>query len=323
MRDALQLIALLARLSRGIPRATGRLVAALALGVLSGTFFPLLVAAVGAAISRGLDRVLLLRILALCAAAPCARLGSQMLFDAIGTRAIQGLRLELCRQLLATPPARLAEIGPPRLLASLDDGMAVIATSLGLLPLLAMQVGVMVGLLAYMAWLSPRWLLLVAAVFALGIGVLRLPGLRASRYEARARRETDAMSARLRDLVEGGRERELDGERRTFLDRELIPAAEALYRSTFLGAAATTFANAWSNVLFFALPALVLFGAGRSGADLPVLAGYTLALLYIRTPIQVLLQAAPGLGRANAAAVALQRLENELRIAGIEGAASA
>jgi ABC-type siderophore export system fused ATPase/permease subunit len=315
MRDAPQLIALLARLSRGIPRATGRITAALALGVLSGTFFPLLVAAVGAAISRGLDHALLLRILALCAAAPCARLGSQMLFDAIGTRAIFDLRLELCRQLLATPPARLAEIGPPRLLASLDDGMAVIATALGLLPLLAMQVGVMAGLLAYMAWLSPRWLLLVVAVFALGIGVLRLPGIRSSRYEARARRETDAMCARLRDLAEGGKEQKLYRERRrAFLDRELAPAAEALYRATFLGSAAATFANAWSNILFFALPAMVLFGAGRSGADLSMLAGYTLALLYIRTPIQVLLQATPALGRANAAAAALQRLENELRI---------
>jgi len=308
---------LLARLSSlGIPWASGRGTAALALGFLSGTFFPLLVAAVGAAISRGLDRSLLLRILALCIAAPCARLGSQMLFDAIGTRAIFDVRLEHCRKLLATPLPRLAAIGPSRLLATLDDGMTVIATTLGLLPLLAMQAGVMVGLLTYMAWLSPRCLLLVVGIFALGIGVLRLPGLRASRYEARARRDTDAMLARLRGLVESAKERDPHPERRqAALDRELVATSENLCRSTFLGSAASTFANAWSNILFFALPGLVLFAAGGSKADLPMLAGYTLALLYIRTPIHVLLQTAPALGRANVAAVALVGLENELRIA--------
>ena len=142
MRDALQLIALLARTSRGISRARWRIVAALALGALGGTFYPLLVATVAAAISRGPDRALLLRLLALCVAAPCARLASQMMFDAIGTRAIFDLRLDLCRKVLATPLARLEEIGSPRLLATLHDELAVIAASFGLLPLLAMQIGV-------------------------------------------------------------------------------------------------------------------------------------------------------------------------------------
>jgi ABC-type siderophore export system fused ATPase/permease subunit len=313
MRETLQLVAFLARISRGIPGATWRIVAALALSVLSGTLFPLLLATVGAAISQGLDRALLLRFLVLFVATPCARLASQMLFDAIWTRSFLDLRLELCRQFLAAPLARLEAIGAPRLLASLNDDMAAIASTFSLLPVIAVQVGVAAGLLVYMAWLSPHWFLLVAGAFALGIGVLRLPGLRASRYSARANREADAMSARLRDLIAGGKELQLHRERRrAFLDRELVPAGEALYRSTLLSSAASTVAGTWSSLLFFVLPGLVLFGAGRSGTDLPVLAGYALALFYIRTPTGFLLQSSPALGRASAAAVALQRLESEL-----------
>lgn len=313
MREALQLMAFLVCISRGIPRAVWQIIAALAIGVLSGTLFPLLVATVGAAISLGLDRALLLRFLVLCVATPCARLASQMLFDAIATRAIFNLRLELCRKILVTPLARLERVGSLRLLASLNDDMTVIATTLSLLPLIAMQVGVAVGLLAYMAWLSLHWFLLVAGVFALGIGVLRLPGIHSSRYSARTSRETDAMSAHFRDLIEGSKELKLHRERRqAFLDRELVPTGEALCRSTFLGSAASTIASTWSNILFFALPGMVLFGADRSGTDLPVLAGYTLALLYLRTPTDFLLQSSRALGRANAAAVALQRLGSEL-----------
>jgi|HubBroStandDraft_3_1064219.scaffolds.fasta_scaffold07439_3 putative ATP-binding cassette transporter len=319
MRDALQLVGHLARLSRGIPRAAWRIAAALALCILSGTFFSLLVATIGAAITQGLDRALLLRFLALCVATPCARLASQLLFDAIGTRAIADLRLDLCRRLLAAPLSRLEELGPRRLLAALGDDVAVVAAAASLLPTLAMQVGVAAGLLAYMAWLSPRWFLLVVGGLALGLGVMRLPGLLASRYQARASRETETLSARLRDLIEGAKELALHREgRRAFLDRELVPAGEALQRSTFLGAAASTAANAWHNVLFFALPAMVLFGAGWSGAGLPVLAGYALALLYLRTPTGTLLEAAPALARGNAAAAALERLASELSAGGGE-----
>lgn len=315
MREAQQLIAFLIRVSRGVPRAAWRILAALALGVLSGTFFPLLVATIGAAITQGLDRALLLCFLALCVAAPCARLASQRLFDAITTRVLFNLRLELCRKLLAAPLARLEEVGSPRLLASLNDDMAVIASTVSLLPLIAMQMGVAAGLLAYMAWLSPHWFLLVAGFYGLGLGVLRLPGLRTSRDSARASRETDAMSAPLRDLIEGNKELKLHRERRqAFLDRELVPAVEAQRRSAFLGSAVSTVADTWSTLLFFALPGMVLFGAGRRGADLPVLAGYALALLYIRTPTGFLLQASSALGRANVAAVALQKLASELSV---------
>jgi putative pyoverdin transport system ATP-binding/permease protein len=313
MREALQLIALLVRTSRGIPRATWRIIVALALAGLSGTLPPLLVATIGAAISQGPDRALLLRFLALCAAAPCVRLASQMLFDAIGTRAIFDLRLELCRKLLVASLARLEEIGPPRLLASLNDDLRVIAETFGLLPLLAMQAGVTIGLLAYMAWLSPHWFLLVVGVLALSIGGLRLPGIRTSRYSARVRRETDAMSAHIRDLIEGSKELKLHRElRRFFLSHELVPTGEALYRSTFLDSAVFTVATSWNHLLFFGLPVMVLFGAGRGGADLHVLAGYTLALLYLRVSLGSLLQTYPALVRANAATATLQRLESEL-----------
>lgn len=322
MREALQLIAFLVRIARGIPRvprapwATGQIIAALAVAVLSGTLPPLLVATVGAAISQGPDRALLLRFVALCVAAPCARIASQMLFDAIATRAISNLRLELCRKLLVTPLARLEEIGPPRLLALLNDDLTAVAAAFGLLPLLAMQAGVTTGLLAYMAWLSPRWFLLVFGVLALGIwglGGLLLPGIRTGRSAARVHHETEALFAHVRDLIEGSKELKLHREgRRGFLARELVPAGEALYRSTFLGSMAFTVASSWTNLLFFALPAMVLFGAGRSEADLTVLTGYTLALFYLRVPIGSMLQPSPALGRANAAAVALQRLESEL-----------
>jgi putative pyoverdin transport system ATP-binding/permease protein len=163
--------------------------------------------------------------------------------------------------------------------------------------------------LAYMAWLSPSLFLLVLAGLALTVASFRLPILRTGRYFERLRRETDAMFAHFRDLIYGGKELKLHrGRRETFVAVDLIPTGDAMRRSQFVGNSVATAANTWGNLLFFVLLGVLLFGLAGRESRMEVLAGYTLALLYLKTPLEVVVLSLPTLGRAATAAATLEKL---------------
>ena len=309
MREAWKLVSLLLRTARDVPGARLRTLAALAAGLLCGMIYPGLIALISAALGRPFDRTLLYGFLALCVLGPATRLLSQLLFDAVGTRAIFALRLELCRKVLATPLRSLEEIGSHRLLAALSDDVTAITTALTQLPMLSMQAGVLVAATVYLLWLSPSLFLLVLGGMLLIAVSLRLPFFRTGRYFERLRRETDAMFAHFRDLIYGGKELKLHRRRReAFVASDLIPTGEAMRASQLAGNTVFTAANAWGNLLFLAVLGVLLFGLSGNRPDMTVLAGYTLTLLYTKTPLEVLLLSLPILGRAATAAATLEGL---------------
>jgi putative ATP-binding cassette transporter len=313
MIEALKVVAFLLRLSRGVPGARFKTVTAIATGLLCGMVYPGLVALINTALHRPFDRTLLLGFLALCVLGPASRLLSQMLFDSVGTSAILELRMQLCRKILATPLRDLEEIGASRLLAALADDVTSITAALSPLPMLCMQIAVIVTALGYMLWLSPGLFLLVLAGLLLTVASYRIPVLRTGVYFDRLRVQTDAMFAHFRDLIYGGKELKLHRQRReTFVAADLIPTGEAMRRSLFAGNSVVTAANTWGNLLFFLVLGVLLFGLGGRETRMEVLAGYTLALLYLKTPLEVFTAALPTLGRAATAAATLDRLGVQL-----------
>jgi putative ATP-binding cassette transporter len=307
MSDAWKLITFVLKISRGVPGVRLRTLTAIGSGLLCGMIYPGLIAIVSASLYRH-DRGLLWGFLALCVLGPTTRLASQLLFDSVGTRAIFELRLQLCREILATPLQELEAIGAPRLLASLADDVTSITTALTQLPMLSMQTAVIVAASVYMLWLSPSLFLVVLGGLVLTLATYRLPLLRRGRYFARLRAETDAMFAHFRDLIYGAKELKLHRRRRqAFVATDLIPTGEAMSRSMFVGNSVFTAANAWSNLLFFTVLGVIVFGLGGR-APMTVLAGYTLALVYLKPPLEVIVLSLPILERATTAAAAIETL---------------
>ena len=313
MFEAWKLVSFLLRITRGVPGTRFRTLAAIAAGLLCGMIYPGLIALINASLNRTFDRTLFLGFVGLCILGPTTRLLAQTLFDSVGTRAIFELRLELCRRVLATPLRNLEEIGSHRLLASLSDDVTAITTALTQLPMLSMQIAVVLAGFAYMLWLSPSLFLLVLGGAALIAASFRLPVFRTRRSFERLRRETDAMFAHFRDLIYGSKELKLHrGRREAFVAADLIPTGEAMRRSQLVGNSVYTAANAWGNLLFFAVLGTLLFGVAGPDPDMKVLAGYTLALFYLKIPLEVLVLSLPILGRAATATAAIERLGLEL-----------
>jgi putative ATP-binding cassette transporter len=243
---------------------------------------------------------------ALCVLVPVGRLLSQTLFNWIGASALFDLRLRLSRGILGMPLRDLEAAGSHRLFASLTDDVSSIHLAVVQVPTLCTHVAIVIACLVYMGWLSWKLLLVVLAVLLVGVVTYQVPLVRSHRYFARLREETDVLFGHFRGMIHGAKELKLHRRRReVFVDDVLVPTSAAIRRYTFLAGTTFTGAAAWGSLLFFLVVGLILFGIGGGNR---VLSGFTLALIYIVTPLEVLLNGLPHIARAVTASSRLEQL---------------
>jgi len=233
---------------------------------------------------------------------------SQVILVHLAQGALFDLRLRLSRQILATPLRQLETIGPPRLLAVLTDDITDISNALLNLPTICIQITALVIGLAYLGWLS--WALLLAGVGFVSLGAFSYHVLarRALRSLKEARQKQDAMFHHFRALTEGAKELKLHRPRReAFLDEILKATAQDYRQYTVEGMTAFAAARGWGNALFFVFIGLLLFVLPTfQTVSPPALTGAVMIVLYMMSPLSVVLNLLPLFGRA---AVALHQVE--------------
>ncbi len=245
---------------------------------------------------------------ALCLLLPLARFTSESLLIRLGQDALLELRMRLCRQILATPLRRLEEFGAPRLMSSLTDDVPTITNALLTIPLICINVAVVIGGLIYLGWLSSWVLLLVLAFMAVGIATYQLAVIKAIRFFNAAREHTDALFQHFRALTDGTKELKLHRRRReVFAEDVLKTSATSFRRESVKAATIYSGASSWGQALGFVVVGLLVFALPAWYAfDLQVMTGYVLVLLFVITPLQVVMTTLPNLSRAN---IAVRRVE--------------
>jgi putative ATP-binding cassette transporter len=305
--EILRLTSLLVRVAHAVRLSRLRIWTAVVTGLLSGLGLTALLALINQALAGHRGRGLLLAFAGLCLAVPLLRCLSQALYIDITVTGIFELRMELCRRIQAAPLRQVEDLGPSKLLVCLTDDVATMTNALAQVPGLCMQAAVVVACLVYMGWLSPSLLLLVLAALAVGVVSYQVPMTWARRSFVRLREQLDTLFEQLRALLYGTKELRLNRDRRSaFFALDLEAAGAAIRRLSFIGNTVFTAAAVWGNLLFFVLLGLLLF-SGRV-AEPRVLTGYALALLYMKSPLEILLQALPALAQARAATAKLERL---------------
>ncbi|MCA1566081.1 MAG: cyclic peptide export ABC transporter [Acidobacteria bacterium] len=244
----------------------------------------------------------------LCLVMPAARFVSDFLLVRLGQEGILELRRKLSRQVLASPLRRMEEIGAHRLLATLTDDVQSITNALTLIPTLCINVAVVIGCLGYLCWLSPLAFLVVISFLGLGIFSYQVPLLYGMRLHRLAREGADALYRSFRALTEGTKELKLNRPRRAaFLTDVLDAAARSLRRHNVAAMTSFSVATSWVNVLFFISIGTILFVGPRpaafgAAARIPCV----LTILYMVTPLDLIMNALASLSRAS---VALQKVE--------------
>jgi putative ATP-binding cassette transporter len=302
------LLAFLLRASRGVVLLS--VLSGLAGGVCGVGLIALIHAALGrlGQDPRSSMRGLGLEFLGLCLVTALTRFVSQAAMVRLAQGTVHRLGLSLCRRLLAIPLRAFEHLDPAALLAVLTEDIVIVATALAGIPLLGINLPIVAACLAYVGWLSPRVLVVGVAFAALAIVVHQATAARAMGRMAAARAGQDAVVAHFRALISGFRELKQHERRREAFFREgLLAAATTVRDRSVAGLTLFAAAGSWGQVAFFGFIGIVLFVvAGGQDLGRDVLAGVVLVVLYLMSPLDVILNWLPMLGRAQ---VSLRRIE--------------
>jgi putative ATP-binding cassette transporter len=240
---------------------------------------------------------------ALCSVMLLSRCASFILLAHLSRGAIYELRMRLSRRIIAAPLRQLEELGAPRLLATLTDDVPAISGALTAIPLLCMHTGIVVTCLIYLAWLSSTVFLGVLCMMVFGVLSYYIPFTKALTYLHASRRDWDGLLKHLRALTEGAKELKLHRHRRDAFFADCLEAtADSVRRNGTRGDSIYAIAAGWGQLLAFILLGGLLFIApGFGDVNHPTLIGYSLVVLNIMTPLEVILSIVPALGRANVA----------------------
>lgn len=244
----------------------------------------------------------------LCLAMLVSRTASWIFLVQLAHRVTFKLRLELSARILAAPLQHLEKLGAPRLLATLTDDVSVIASALIATPMLAVHIVVVITCLAYLGWLSLPALLGVFGFLIFGVLCYQIPLRRALRYLGAGREELDALLKHFRALIDGGKELKLHRARReAFFHEHLEHTARSFRSKATTGDAIYALTASFGHLLIFILVGLLIFAlpVWQPTASVTTI-GYTLVILYLMPPLEVIMNALPTLGRAN---IALQKIQ--------------
>ena len=239
-----------------------------------------------------------------------ARVLAQSAMARLGHGAVTTLCTRLCRQVLALPLEQFEALDEGKLVAVLTGDVVLVAQALVGIPLLCLNIPLVVLCLAYVGWLSPAILICGLVFVALAVAAylaLLTPAM--TRLDA-ARTAQDRVVGHVRSLIDGFRElRQHRPRRLAFLERAIAPAAAAVRRESVAGQTLFSMAVGWSELAFFGfLGFLVFVLPAFRPLDRATLAGAVLVVLYIMSPLDVILTWLPGLGQAKASLDRIQGL---------------
>ncbi|HTB81353.1 MAG TPA: cyclic peptide export ABC transporter [Opitutaceae bacterium] len=223
-------------------------------------------------------------------------------------RGTASLRRDLVRKILAVPLRQLEEIGAPRLMVALTEDVMSITEAMRAIPTFIVNFAILLGGAVYLGWLSPRILLAIFVLIALGALVYRLLVHSGFAFLKLAREAEDKLFRHFRALTEGIKELKLHRERRdVFLTGGVDTATAAYERYNIAAETRFIIAQNWSQLLFFTLIGLILFLVPKmERVDAHVMTSYVVATLYLMGPLSGLLLVFSVFGRAN---VSLQKIE--------------
>jgi putative ATP-binding cassette transporter len=312
MKNLIQLIFVIAKWSKAIPRSRTIILLAIIASFLAGVGYTILIALTKRILAETVfsQTQLISAFFALCILIPICGYVSQILLLHLTSRAAYQLRIQLARQIMAAPLRKLETLGPHRLLATLTQDIGSVIDLVAVLPLMLTQFAMMAGCLFYLGWLSWKLMLIMLGYMALGLLSHQLPLLKAFHYFKLLREHWDAMYKAFHGLVVGTKELKLNRKRRdAFLAQQLEPASAAIQRYGIKGNAIAMAVSNWGQILFFIFIGLLLFVTPQLINVSPqVLIGYTLAVLFMIAPLTMVLNQIPALERAFLAAQRIEEL---------------
>jgi putative pyoverdin transport system ATP-binding/permease protein len=294
-------------------RSSWKMVAiAIFTGFISGSSSAALIALISRAVSQ--DSTLSITnlfwsFLGLALVALITSIISQIGLIRLSQEAIFQLRLNLCRQILASELNHLEMLGNSKLLATLTEDVQDVANAVFILPFLCIDLAVVVGCLVYITWLSWSVSLLVFLFLGIAMGSCQWLLKRGDKLLFLAREEQDILFKHFRTVTEGIKELKLHYQRRqVFIYEDFYLTATEFRRHNVSGLTLFAITASWGKLLFFFAIGFILFALPKFLIiSSQTLSGYILTFAYLMLPMDNLVNNLPNISKAS---IALQKIES-------------
>jgi len=243
----------------------------------------------------------------LCCLLLVSSAASQALISRLALRVVLNLQLRLTRSILSCQLRRLEDIGPSRLLAALTEDVQAISAASFAVSNLCVAVAMLIGCFLYLSWLSLTLFSLFLIFTVLGVFSQNFLVTKSKHFLKLAREQQDKLFQHFRTITEGTKELKLHRQRRqAFLVEELQATIAAFQHCKVMATDLFSIAASFGLLLFFIPIGLLLFVLSPLlNISFPVLSGYIVTLIFMITPLRVLLNNLPPLSQAS---VALEKI---------------
>lgn len=288
-------------------------ISAIVLTALSGAATAGVLSEVNAVLGGTASAKALLGFVALAGGALLAGVIAQLVYLRLATDTVYAIRTSLCRQILGLPQRRLEELGRARLNAALTEDVPAIATAIvGMPPVLGACAAILAGI-GYLGYMSRAGLVLTIAMMcgALAgiVGLLRIHHT----LDRATRRAVGTLYEHFRGLLEGSKELRLHRPRRaSFFENGIVKTAADVRRRTVAAGRAASVLVAWSRLLLFCWLGLLVFAGAHFGMSLGSMRAYAVVIVYLLSPIELVLGFLPTASRAAVALEGVRKLGVEL-----------
>ena len=236
---------------------------------------------------------------------------TQRVLRKIGEEVTLTLRLQLSQQILSANYSRLEQLGKARLLTSLVDDVNTIHQAFNMLPLAAFNSLIIVFGLAYLAWLSWEYLILMMLLLAVAVFVIVHLSTRINESYAELREERENLHGNINTLLTGNRELSISvGKKRFFYHQLMFKTVECLRRiSLKVGYQEATLNNTMTLTVFTIFGIFIFIASFFYPLSAQVLSGFLITLMFIRNPIGIVIDTLPAFISARHAFSKIDKLE--------------
>jgi len=280
-------------------------------GLAAGICTTALLVLVNSALSRGGGMPLRIAMMfaGLCVLTPAFRSVSQLLLIRVTQKSIAELRISLSRQILGVPLRKLEEFGVARILAVLTEDIGTITNLVANLPILVIDAAIVFACLAYLLWVAWLPFVCVLGFMVAAMGVYQLMIMNASTNLMLARKEHDTLIKNFRGMLEGLKELKIHRPRRQVFLSEVLEGSVAQTRKHIVrGMTSYTVASSVGELFVFMLLGLLVFFGPALNVPNPILAVFTIVLIYCMGPLDAITNLVPQIERAGIAAKNVERL---------------
>jgi putative ATP-binding cassette transporter len=235
-------------------------------------------------------------------------LASSFLLTRMSQNSVLDLCDDLCARILDAPFQEIERFGTGRLFALLTDDVYILSAAIQAIPPLTVNIAILAGCAAYLGWLSWRAsLVMLVFVVAGGVGY-KLLMTRAHSAIRLARDSRDTLFRHFRSLTDGIKELKLSTRRsQAFFDQEIGGTVSDLRRYGMIATRQYTLADGWSQIMFYALMALLLFALpNQAHMSSESLSAFLFAALYASGPIWSIVGTLPAFARGRESLSRLQ-----------------